>query len=122
MRKKEPPKQLTPWKKGQSGNPSGKPKGTRGFAARIRKATNDGEDLIKVALGIMNNLESRDSDRMSAVKWLADRMLGKAEENININTDDDKFTELLAELVKTLSEREKQAVYAIARKLDRAAG
>lgn len=78
---------LRPWKKGQSGNPSGKPKGAKEFAVRIREATNNGEDLIAKALEIMNNPKERASDQLSALKWLANYAFGKPLETVDLTSD-----------------------------------
>lgn len=62
------------WKKGESGNPSGRPKDP--FRVLIKEKTNDGELLINTMLGL---LKSENEDiRVKAVHWLADRGWGKA--------------------------------------------
>ena len=37
---------LTPWKPGQSGNPSGRPKGTRDLADYVLETTDGGKELV----------------------------------------------------------------------------
>ena len=37
---------LTPWKPGQSGNPSGRPKGTRDLADYVLETTDSGKELV----------------------------------------------------------------------------
>ena len=89
------------WKKGQSGNPGGAPKGILTY---IREQTRDGKDLInfmlivargKIPEGLRNakpkkatimvggkrqtaEVEADFKDRQDAVKWLMDRGYGKA--------------------------------------------
>ncbi len=79
---------------GVSGNPGGNPR-QAGFAARIRAATADGQDLVDFALRTMRGemvspvLDSAgaaigvtqahvsDAVRMQACMWLSDRAFGK---------------------------------------------
>ena|GEM_PF-5483654 len=37
---------LAPWKPGQRGNPSGRPKGTRDLAGYVLETTNGGKELV----------------------------------------------------------------------------
>lgn len=72
-----PPKSPNQWRKGQSGNPGGRPK-SAGFPERVRQATRNGEDLIEIALEIMNDEAAGKTIRLDALKWLADRGWGRA--------------------------------------------
>lgn len=64
---------------GQSGNPSGRPKGFRGVAARILRETGDGEELVSFALDTLRNTTGQRShaERWEALCWLADRGIGR---------------------------------------------
>ena len=42
---------LSPWQPGQSGNPSGRPKGTRDLAGYVLETTDGGKELVD-ALGV----------------------------------------------------------------------
>lgn len=69
------------FKKGQSGNPKGRPVGTKnglplGLARKIREATGDGDELVKYALAVMRDKEERTADRLMALGWLSDRGYG----------------------------------------------
>ena len=51
---------LSPWQPGQSGNPSGRPKGTRDLAGYVLETTDGGKELVDalvaMARGVMPNV------------------------------------------------------------------
>jgi len=47
-----PNNNLRPWKPGQSGNPSGRPKGTRDLAGYVLEPTDGGKELVDALLSI----------------------------------------------------------------------
>ena len=59
---------------GQSGNPSGRPKG---FRAYIQESTAEGNELVEVVLGVLRDQTASNRERMEAATWLADRGFGK---------------------------------------------
>ena len=59
---------------GQSGNPSGRPKG---FREQIKQSTADGNELVEVVLGVLRDQTASNRERMEAATWLADRGFGK---------------------------------------------
>ena len=65
---------LKPWRKGQSGNPAGRP---RGIASTVRAAT-DPESLVGVLLDVAQDARAKPSERIAAVRELLDRGYGKA--------------------------------------------
>jgi hypothetical protein len=65
---------LRPFKPGQSGNPSGRP---RGLGRYIRARTDDGERLADFVLGIFEDTKQDIKLRLEAASWLADRGIGK---------------------------------------------
>jgi len=83
---------LSPWQPGQSGNPSGRPKGTRGLAGYVLETTDAGRELIDalvcLARGIMPNVpvqegsrprkgqQVRPADQLKAIEMLLDRGFG----------------------------------------------
>ena len=98
---------LTPWRPGQSGNPSGRPKGGAGFAKAIRNESKDGKELYEFAFAVMRgqtevkaivgnmvvNVGPSLKDRMDAMKWLADRGFGRVPESVE---DGDTSSEEMA--------------------------
>ena len=106
-------KNLRPWPKGVSGNPSGRPKG---FAASIRKKTREGEELITLALKVLRGKlsvmeETKDGsfkvepsikERLEAMKWLADRGWGKALD-LSAAPDDGKSKDIAADIAARLA-------------------
>lgn len=65
---------LRPWSKGQSGNPSGRPKGV---ASAFRKVV-DPEVAAEALLALANDSRSKPSERIAAWRELLDRGFGKA--------------------------------------------
>ena len=55
-----PNNNLSPWQPGQSGNPSGRPRGTRDLAGYVLETTDGGKELVdalvSIARGVMHNL------------------------------------------------------------------
>ena len=84
---------LTPWKPGQSGNPSGRPKGTRDLAGYVLETTDGGKELVdalvSIARGVMPNVpvqeasrprkdqQARPVDQLKAIEMLLDRGFGQ---------------------------------------------
>ena len=82
-------------------NRGGRPKG---LAALIREKTDDGEEMVKIALGILRGTSKIDrvsmftgkpykegpafKDRLEALKWLGDRGFGKALQAIELTGKD----------------------------------
>lgn len=99
-------KNLKPrWKKGQSGNPGGRPKN---IAAQIRLKTKDGMELVELYLAtlrgklVIEGLAPNHKDRMSAAEWLADRGFGKAPEIVAHLDANDQKSELAKSVAATL--------------------
>lgn len=70
----------TPFKKGQSGNPFGRPKGSAGLSGYISAKTKKFQELADMMLELARDPDQEPADRINAVKWLADRGLGRVAE------------------------------------------
>jgi len=77
-----------PWRPGQSGNPAGRPRGTRDFAELIAQETRGGAELVEYALKVLRSPKSKPAGKQWAVEFLADRMLGKTPQAIEVSSDD----------------------------------
>ena len=62
-----PDNNLSPWKPGQSGNPSGRPRGTRDLAGYVIETTDGGKELVdalvSIARGVMPNVAVQEGAR-----------------------------------------------------------
>jgi len=95
-----PRNNLSPWKPGQSGNPSGRPRGTRDLAGYVLESTDDGRELIDslvcIARGVMPNVpvqecsrprkdqQVRPADQLKAIEMLLDRGFGRSPQQLDI--------------------------------------
>ena len=91
---------LSPWQPGQSGNPSGRPKGTRDLAGYVLETTDGGKELVdalvSIARGIMPNVavqedsrprkdqQVRPADQLKAIEMLLDRGFGRSPQQLDI--------------------------------------
>ncbi len=88
-----PENNLSPWQPGQSGNPSGRPRGTRDLAGYVLETTDGGKELVdtlvSITKGAMPNLavqkgsrprkdqQVRPADQLKAIEMLLDRGFGR---------------------------------------------
>ena len=85
-----PNNNLSPWKLGQSGNPSGRPRGTRDLAGYVLETTGGGRELIDalvaIARGVMPNVpvQVRPADQLKAIEMLPNRGFGRSPRQIDI--------------------------------------
>ena len=91
---------LSPWKPGQSGNPSGRPKGTRDLAGYVLETTDGGKELVdalvSIARGVMPNVpvqegsrprkdqQVRPADQLKAIEMLLDRGFGRSPQQLDV--------------------------------------
>jgi len=91
---------LSPWQPGQSGNPSGRPKGTRDLAGYVLETTDGGKELVDalvcIARGVMPNVavqegsrprkdqQVRPADQLKAIEMLLDRGFGRSPQQLDI--------------------------------------
>jgi hypothetical protein len=72
-----------PFEKGNRANPGGRPGGNRGISQYIKSKTAKGKELVNKMLEIAAN-DKKTSNRIEAIKWLADRGLGKAPDYLEV--------------------------------------
>ena len=91
---------LSPWQPGQSGNPSGRPKGTRDLAGYVLETTDGGKELVDalicIARGAVPNVpvqegsrpkkdqQVRPADQLKAIEMLLDRGFGRSPQQLDI--------------------------------------
>ena len=120
---------LSPWQPGQSGNPSGRPKGTRDLAGYVLETTDGGKELVdalvSIARGVMPNVpvqagsrprkdqRVRPADQLKAIERLLDRGFGRSPQQLDIAHSvsnrplahlSDETLQLLVESAKQLKE------------------
>jgi hypothetical protein len=71
----------TAFKKGQSGNPGGRPKLPEEFKALAKRAS---IDALRRVAEIVKDAEAKHSDVIRAAEFLADRAWGKATQDVNV--------------------------------------
>ena len=95
-----PTNNLSPWQPGQSGNPSGRPKGTRDLTGYVLETTDGGKGLVDalvcLARGTMPNVavqkgsrsrkdqQVRPADQLKAIEMLLDRGFGRSPQQLDI--------------------------------------
>ena len=113
---------LSPWKPGQSGNPRGRPKGTRDLAGYVLETTDGGKELVdalvSIARGVMPNVpvqggsrprkdqQVRPADQLKAIEMLLDRGFGRSPQQLDIahSVSDRPFANLSDETLRLLVE------------------
>ena len=121
-----PNNNLSPWKPGQSGNPSGRPRGTRDLAGYVLETTDGGKELVdalvSIARGVMTNVAAqegsrprkdqqvRPADQLKAIEMLLDRGFGRAPQQVDIahSVTDRPFANLSDETLRLLVESAEQ--------------
>jgi len=124
---------LSPWQPGQSGNPSGRPKGTRDLAGYVLETTDGGRELIdallSIARGVMPNVvvqdgsrprkdqqvrpadqQVRPADQLKAIEMLLDRGFGRSPQQFDIahSVTDRPLEHLSDETLRLLVENARQ--------------
>ena len=121
-----PNNNLSPWKPGQSGNPSGRPKGTRDLAGYVLESTGGGRELVdslvSIARGVMPNVsvqegsrprkdqQVRPADQLKAIEMLLDRGFGRSPQQPDIahSVSDRPLEHLSDETLRLLVENARQ--------------
>ena len=121
-----PTNNLSPWQPGQSGNPSGRLKGTRDLAGYVLETTDGGKELVdalvSIARGVMPNVpvqegsrprkdqQVRPADQLKAIEMLLDRGFGRSPQQLDIahSVSDRPFANLSDETLMLLVENARQ--------------
>ena len=115
-----------PWKPGQSGNPSGRPRGTRDLSGYVLETTDGGKELVdalvSIARGVMPNVpvqegsrprkdqQVRPADQLKTIEMLLDRGFGRSPQQLDIahSVSDRPFANLSDETLMLLVENARQ--------------
>ena len=121
-----PSNNLSPWKPGQSGNPSGRPRGTRDLAGYVLETTDGGKELVDALVSIVRgdvpNLavqtgsrprkdqQVRPADQLKAIEMLLDRGFGRSPQQLDIahSVSDRPLEHLSDETLRLLVENARQ--------------
>lgn len=71
-----------PWKKGQSGNPAGRPKKDREFTEECRTLADEAKDVLAK---VMRDNKAPHAARVNAATTLIERGYGKPSQDMNLN-------------------------------------
>jgi hypothetical protein len=82
----EPEKKGRGFQKGHSGNPGGVPKSVKAIRDLIGALTNNGEELVELAVSAMRGEKEADGlSREYAHQWLSDRYYGKPKQSLDVS-------------------------------------
>ena len=117
---------LNSWQPGQSGNPSGRPRGTRDLAGYVLETTNGGKELVdallSIARGAMPSValqegsrprkdqQVRPADQLKAIEMLLDRGFGRSPQQLDVahSVSDRPLAHLSDETLRLLVENARQ--------------
>jgi hypothetical protein len=117
---------LSSWQPSQSGNPSGRPRGTRDLAGYVLETTDGGKELVdalvSIARGVMPNVpvqadsrprkdqQVRPADQLKAIEMLLDRGFGRSPQQLDVahNVSSRPLEHLSDETLRLLVENARQ--------------
>ena len=121
-----PSNNLSPWQPGQSGNPSGRPRGTRDLAGYVLEATGAGKELVDALVSIVRGVvpsvaaqegsrprkdqQVRPADQLKAIEMLLDRGFGRSSQQLDVahNVSSRPLEHLSDEMLQLLVESARQ--------------
>lgn len=88
------------FQKGQSGNPSGRPKGAVAATTRMREQCEKyGDEIVDYLVAVMRNGENETSERTAAAKILLEYGYGKPKQQVDLTDGEGGPAKIIVEVI-----------------------